>query len=101
MRGPLLQSPAMSKHLSAAVAALAVLTLAAAAALPAGKAAPKAPAPPASRDILLITIDPLRADARGFAGNRRSPSQSPTPLLDRLAGQGRVFTNTHAHNVVT
>jgi arylsulfatase A-like enzyme/Flp pilus assembly protein TadD len=80
----------MSKHLSAAVAALAVLTLA---------AAPPAAKAPASRDVLLITIDTLRADAPGFAGSRRSPS--PTPVLDRLAAQGRVFTNTHAHNVVT
>jgi arylsulfatase A-like enzyme/Flp pilus assembly protein TadD len=80
----------MSKQLSAAIAALAVLTLVAA-------APPAAKAPAASRDVLLITIDTLRADAPGFAGNRRSP----TPLLDRLAAQGRVFTNTHAHNVVT
>ncbi|MEA2599127.1 MAG: choline-sulfatase [Acidobacteriota bacterium] len=88
----------MSKPLSAAVAALAILTLAvtAPAAPPAAKA-PVAEHGPASRDVLLITIDTLRADAPGFAGNRRSP----TPLLDRLAGQGRVFTNTHAHNVVT
>ncbi|HYN21671.1 MAG TPA: sulfatase-like hydrolase/transferase [Thermoanaerobaculia bacterium] len=48
-------------------------------------------------DILLITIDTLRADAPGFASNRRTQ----TPVLDRLAAQGRVFTNTHAHNVVT
>src|SRR4030095_9154732 len=39
----------------------------------------------------------LRADAPGFSGNRRSQ----TPVLDRLASQGRVFTNAHAHNVVT
>ncbi|MFL6197643.1 MAG: sulfatase-like hydrolase/transferase [Thermoanaerobaculia bacterium] len=52
------------------------------------------PAPP---DILLITIDTLRADALGFAGN----SRVQTPVLDRLAAQGRVFTNAHAHNVVT
>jgi arylsulfatase A-like enzyme/Flp pilus assembly protein TadD len=48
-------------------------------------------------DILLITIDTLRADALGFAGNRKAS----TPVLDRLAGQGRVFTGAHAHNVVT
>src|SRR4030095_8457894 len=39
----------------------------------------------------------LRADAPGFSGNRRSQ----TPVLDRLAAQGRVFTDAHAHNVVT
>jgi arylsulfatase A-like enzyme/tetratricopeptide (TPR) repeat protein len=57
-----------------------------------------AAAPPDSRpDILLITIDTLRADAPGFMGNRRGT----TPVLDRLAAQGRVFIDTHAHNVVT
>jgi arylsulfatase A-like enzyme/Flp pilus assembly protein TadD len=59
----------------------------------------KIPARPAASrgDVVLITIDTLRADAPGFAGNKRSQ----TPVLDRLAGQGRVFTNAHAHNVVT
>jgi arylsulfatase A-like enzyme/Flp pilus assembly protein TadD len=79
----------MSKSSFAAVAALAGLLLAA--------APPAAKAPASSRDIVLITIDTLRADAPGFAGNPRSQ----TPVLDRLAAQGRVFTNAHAHNVVT
>jgi arylsulfatase A-like enzyme/Flp pilus assembly protein TadD len=79
----------MSKSSFAAVAALAGLLLAA--------APPAAKAPALSRDIVLITIDTLRADAPGFAGNPRSQ----TPVLDRLAAQGRVFTNAHAHNVVT
>lgn len=48
-------------------------------------------------DILLVTIDTLRADALGFAGNRKVE----TPVLDRLAAQGMVFRNAHAHNVVT
>ncbi|HTO86425.1 MAG TPA: sulfatase-like hydrolase/transferase [Thermoanaerobaculia bacterium] len=48
-------------------------------------------------DIVLVTIDTLRADAPGFAGN----SRVSTPTLDRLAKQGRVFTSAHAHNVVT
>src|SRR5690349_18242197 len=51
-------------------------------------------APP---DIVLITIDTLRADATGFGGNRRGT----TPNLDRLAAMGRVFANAHAHSVVT
>ncbi|HEX3525785.1 MAG TPA: sulfatase-like hydrolase/transferase, partial [Thermoanaerobaculia bacterium] len=55
------------------------------------------PVRPARPDILLITIDTLRADAPGFAGD----PQDPTPVLDRLAARGRVFTNAHAHNVVT
>lgn len=54
-------------------------------------------AAPSRPDIVLITIDTLRADALGFAGNR----QVATPLLDRLAAGGRVFTSAHAHNVVT
>jgi arylsulfatase A-like enzyme/tetratricopeptide (TPR) repeat protein len=78
----------MAKWSLAAFAALAGFLLAA--------AAPPAKAP-AGRDIVLVTIDTLRADSPGFAGNRRSQ----TPVLDRLAGQGRVFTNAHAHNVVT
>jgi arylsulfatase A-like enzyme/Flp pilus assembly protein TadD len=77
----------MQKWSFAAIAALAGLLLAA--------APPAAKAP--SRDIVLITIDTLRADAPGFSGNQRSQ----TPMLDRLAAQGRVFTNAHAHNVVT
>ena len=64
--------------------------------LPVAAGAPAAAA--TSRpDVLLVTIDTLRADAPGFAGNRRVA----TPNLDRLAAGGRVFPNTHAHNVVT
>lgn len=48
-------------------------------------------------DIILVTIDTWRADAAGFAGN----SRVKTPFLDSLAAQGIVFTNAHAHNVVT
>jgi choline-sulfatase len=51
-------------------------------------------APP---DVILVTIDTLRADALGFAGNTRVK----TPFLDSLAARGIVFTNAHAHNVVT
>jgi arylsulfatase A-like enzyme/Tfp pilus assembly protein PilF len=48
-------------------------------------------------DLLLVTIDTLRADSLGFAGNRRVE----TPVLDRLAATGRVFPDAHAHNVIT
>ncbi len=48
-------------------------------------------------DVLLITIDTLRADALGFGGNQRVR----TPYLDSLAARGTLFTNAHAHNVVT
>jgi len=56
-----------------------------------------AAAPPQRPDVLLITIDTLRADSLGFSGNKKAA----TPVLDRLAAQGRVFTDAHAHNVVT
>ena len=65
--------------------------------------APTAPSSPpstgaiATRDVLLVTIDTLRADALGFAGH----PHAETPVLDRLAASGRVFEQAHAHNVVT
>src|SRR5947207_12975129 len=52
---------------------------------------------PSSDDIILITIDTLRADSVGYAGN----THVKTPFLDSLAARGIVFTNAHAHNVVT
>lgn len=57
---------------------------------------PQAP-PPTRPDIILVTIDTLRADALGFAGN----AAVKTPFLDRMAAEGIVFSNAHAHNVVT
>jgi arylsulfatase A-like enzyme/Tfp pilus assembly protein PilF len=48
-------------------------------------------------DVILVTIDTLRADALGISGN---PDAS-TPLLDRLARAGRIYVNAHAHNVLT
>jgi arylsulfatase A-like enzyme/Flp pilus assembly protein TadD len=57
--------------------------------------------PPAStarpRNVLLITVDTLRADALGAYGN----STAMTPWLDRLAVGGLRFTAARAHNVVT
>jgi arylsulfatase A-like enzyme/Tfp pilus assembly protein PilF len=57
---------------------------------------PAAAAAPAG-DIILITVDTWRADSAGFAGNARVK----TPFFDGLAKRGVVFTNAHAHNVVT
>ena len=51
----------------------------------------------AARDVILITIDTLRADALGYAGNTRVK----TPFLDSLAARGIVCRNAHAHNVIT
>jgi len=48
-------------------------------------------------DIILVTIDTLRADCVGFSGR----SKVRTPFLDELAAQGIYFENAHAHNVVT
>jgi arylsulfatase A-like enzyme/Tfp pilus assembly protein PilF len=50
----------------------------------------------ADRNVLLVTIDTLRADALGSYGGRGS-----TPILDRLAAHGARFTFAHAHAVVT
>jgi arylsulfatase A-like enzyme/Tfp pilus assembly protein PilF len=57
------------------------------------------PAVPRDRtqNVLLITIDTLRADALGSYGNR----QVATPWLDRLASAGARFTAAHASTVVT
>ncbi|HYO77852.1 MAG TPA: sulfatase-like hydrolase/transferase, partial [Thermoanaerobaculia bacterium] len=72
-----------------------LIALAALAVLACNKAA-DAPqsAPP---DIILVTIDTLRADALGYAGQR----EVETPFLDQLARESIVFTNAHSHNVVT
>ncbi len=48
-------------------------------------------------DVLLVTIDTLRADALGCYGNARAH----TPWIDRLAAAGVRFEQAHAHNVVT
>ena len=48
-------------------------------------------------DVLLVTIDTLRADALGAYGNARSE----TPWIDRLAREGARFEAAHAQNVVT
>ncbi|HJR61101.1 MAG TPA: sulfatase-like hydrolase/transferase [Vicinamibacterales bacterium] len=50
----------------------------------------------ADQNVLLITIDTLRADALGSYGGRAA-----TPNLDRLAAEGIRFTFAHAHAVVT
>ena len=48
------------------------------------------------RNVLLVTIDTLRADVVGAYGGR-----ALTPNLDRLAAQGARFDFAHAHAVVT
>jgi arylsulfatase A-like enzyme/Tfp pilus assembly protein PilF len=48
------------------------------------------------QNVLLITIDTLRADALGSYGG-----PAATPALDRLAADGVRFDFAHAHGVVT
>lgn len=52
--------------------------------------------PTTDRNVLLVTIDTLRADALGAYGGR-----ALTPNLDRLAARGAKFDFAHAHAVVT
>ena len=58
---------------------------------------PEAPVPGFARDVVLVTIDTLRADAPRFAGN----AAAETPHLDGLAASGWVFARAHAHSVMT
>lgn len=51
----------------------------------------------ANLDVLLITIDTLRADAVGAYGRQGAG----TTTLDRLAAEGVRFATARAHNVVT
>jgi len=48
------------------------------------------------RNVLIVTIDTLRADALGSYGGAAA-----TPNLDRLASGGARFTSAHSHAVVT
>jgi arylsulfatase A-like enzyme/Flp pilus assembly protein TadD len=76
----------------------ALLTIVACRARSESAGAPESGSPSSVRpDVVLVTIDTLRADSLGFAGNKKVE----TPVLDRLAAQGLVFRNAHAHNVVT
>src|SRR3954467_8881215 len=49
-----------------------------------------------AQNVLLITIDTLRADALGAYGG-----PAATPALDRLAAEGVRFDFAHAHAVTT
>jgi len=57
--------------------------------------------PPAGRErelnVLLITVDTLRADAPGYAGQ----PAARTPTIDRLAEGGARFLRAYAHNTIT
>jgi arylsulfatase A-like enzyme/Tfp pilus assembly protein PilF len=81
-----------------AVALIAIVVLAALAWWYVRGRAPAFPAFVATPDqnVLIVTIDTLRADALGSYGGR-----ARTPNLDRLADEGVRFTFAHAHAVVT
>lgn len=63
---------------------------------PAISCARPAPAPPIARNLVLITIDTLRADHIGAYGYRR-----PTPALDRMANAGVLFRHAYAAAPIT
>jgi len=86
-RPPALRRPAARRF---AVAAAAIFLAAAC-----GRSAPAARTP--ARNVLLITIDTLRADAVGAYGNRIVA----TPWIDRLAAAGVRFDQARASTVVT
>src|SRR5687767_164929 len=48
-------------------------------------------------NVLLVTVDTLRADALGAYGD----AAGATPWMDRLAAGGVRFGRARAHNVVT
>lgn len=95
--GPSSDAPRVRRSWPTPAIAGVLIGLAAAGLIVAWLLSPSRGAPAGEGDIILITIDTLRADALGFAGN----SAVRTPFLDRLAEEGLVFTNAHAHNVVT
>jgi tetratricopeptide (TPR) repeat protein len=76
-------------------------TLAAALVLAAATAAWRSRPGPVRReqglDVLLVTVDTLRADALGAYGQARPTS----PNIDRLARGGVRFTSARAHNTIT
>ncbi|MGZ7033352.1 MAG: sulfatase, partial [Thermoanaerobaculia bacterium] len=76
-----------------------IVVIAGAAAVLLLRRSPRIESAPAIRaqDVILVTIDTLRADSLGFAGN----AAVKTPFLDSLASRGVVFRNAHAHNVIT
>lgn len=65
----------------------------AAATVPGCRGSKDAPKP----DVVLVSIDTLRADAVSWSGSGRAA----TPALDRVAEAGRVFDEARAHAVVT
>ena len=78
------------------MAAGAILLLLAGAWLVFGRSGAFEVEPEVDRNVLLVTIDTLRADALGAYGGGAA-----TPNLDRLAAEGARFDFAHSHAVVT
>src|SRR2546426_3517468 len=74
----------------------AFVAAAAAAAVGCSRTRPADLRPIPGQNVLLITIDTLRADALSCYGG-----PAATPALDRLAAQGVRFDFAHAHAVIT
>jgi arylsulfatase A-like enzyme/Flp pilus assembly protein TadD len=73
------------------------MVFAAACGLGFGACARAAPAPPPARNLVLVTIDTLRADHVGAYGYARAR----TPTLDRLAADGARFEHAYAAAPIT
>lgn len=74
-----------------------VLSFALTAAFAAACGGGKAPGPKPGLNVLLITVDTLRADRLGCYG----ATTVPTPNIDALAARGTVFTRAFAHTPLT
>jgi arylsulfatase A-like enzyme/Flp pilus assembly protein TadD len=74
-----------------------LLAIAAAATAPACGRSRPAPAPPPRPNVLLVTIDTLRADRLGCYGY----AAAATPVLDSLAARGARFATAIAHVPLT
>ncbi len=85
------------RRLALVVAGLALLALAALGVQRWLAARPTEVRREAGLDVLLVTIDTLRADALGVYGQKRPTS----PWIDKLARAGVRFETAYAHNVVT
>src|SRR5881397_388565 len=98
MARPIAHDPYAISHQTLAMTRFCVVAVAAAAALFAcrGGAVQVDLHPIPHQNILLITIDTLRADALGCYGG-----PAATPALDRLAAEGVRLDFAHAHAVLT
>jgi tetratricopeptide (TPR) repeat protein len=90
------RSPAIARHRGRWVAALIFLTIGSAALIWWSRTRAFSFQPDPDQNVLLVTIDTLRADALSSYGG---PAQ--TPNIDRLASTGARFAFAHAHTVVT